>query len=231
METSLKIAASRAMDQFYQDYAPRDAFFNKDAFKYHFATVYSDLFNQLFQQVRRENKLQDGFSNVEMTAAWLVRETLQPEIEEDGCTIYAKPTSCIFGFGFDSFSYSLDRIKAVGKCAGNKPCTIVKLSADEAQFLDISQPTSLVYAWLAANNKINLTAKIAVDVSYVPAVDPSNENCVISDNIVNMVITRTLDMFFKSRSGTMVDETNDSNKNTIPQLQANPTLNKLQAQQ
>lgn len=228
MSTSLKIAASRAQDLYFQDYAPRDAFFDIEDFKWHFAIVYSDLFNQLFQQVRKENKLQDGFSNVEMTAAWLVREKLEPQAEEDGCLFYVQPTSCIFGFGFDSFSYSLDRIRAIGNCPGGIPCKVVKISSDESQFLDISPVTSLVYAWATAENKIALTAKIPVEVDYVPEVDATNDNCVLSDNIVNMVIVKTLDMYFKARNGTFVDETNDSNKTVVPELQANPTLSKIQ---
>lgn len=222
---TLDIVAQDAMDLFYQDYAPRDSFFDLPAFKRYFAQVYADLFDSIFQQFRKEGKQYEGFANVEMTANWIVKETVTVEgIEGDW---YAKPTSCIFGFGYDSFSYALDNIKTNTKCHGEKPCTIIKLSSDEARFLDVSQLTGVAYAWLSAENKISITNNVKeVTIWYVPSVDADNGNCIVSQTIVAKCIRTTLDLMFGARNGTIVDETNDSNKVTTAQSQSNPTLNR-----
>ena len=52
MATTLKMVGSLAMDLFYQDYAPRNAFFNLADFMRHFANVYADMLNAEFQKTR-----------------------------------------------------------------------------------------------------------------------------------------------------------------------------------
>lgn len=229
MPTSLAVAAEKAQDQYYQDYPDRDDFFDLDDFKFHFAAVYSKMFDAFFQQVRKANKGEDGFSNVEMSAAWLVKEEIPVESDEEG--YFASPSSCIYGFGFDEFSYSLDNVRAIGGCPGNETCKLQKISLEEAKYLDITPPSRLVYYWLAAANKIRFqNALTKVAVVYVPAVEADNDNCVVSDNIVADVIKETLILLFGAKSGNVVDESNDGNKNTTQQNQSNPQLTKIQAQ-
>lgn len=225
MPTSLKTAASRAQDLFYQDYAPRDAFFDVADFKFHFATIYSEMFDAVFQQTRQMNKREDGFSNVEMTASWLIKDTVKVEPEPTESGYFAKTTYPIFGFGFDEFSYALDTVKSAGKCG----CKLQKISRQEAQYLDISPVTSLCYYWQSSGNKISFINDIKeVIVSYVPAVVGSDDDCVISDLIVANVIKATLDIMFKSKNGNVVDEVNDGNTNETIETQVNPVLNKTQ---
>lgn len=224
MKTTLKIVASRAMDQFYQNYAPRDAFFDIDDFKFHFATIYTTMFDNAFQQFRKMGKAEDGFSNVEITSNWLVTEEVTAESDKNSDIYFVSPSSCIFGFGWDEFSYSLDNFKPVGHCG----CKLQKISRQESHYLDISPTTSLCYYWVEANNKIAVTNKVTGLITYVPAVDSKNENCVMSDLIVADVIKMTLDLFFKAKSGNVIDKTNDNNANNNIEGQSNPSLIKIQ---
>lgn len=225
MATSLKQAAARAMDLYYQDYAPRDAFFDVPDFKFHFSVIYNEMFDADFQMFRKMNRQETGFGNVEITSQWLVKEPLKIQAEKIEPIFSATPSSCIFGFGYDAFAYSLDSVKPASPCG----CKLQKLSRDEVPYIDISTPTSLCYYWLDANNKISFLNDVKeVFVSYIPSVDAANDNCVISDLIVAKVIKATLDIMFKSKNGNVVDDTNDGNPNGTLQNQQNPALNKAQ---
>jgi hypothetical protein len=212
-----------AMDMFYQGYAPRDAFFDQDDFLRHFATVYSDMLNDMMQKMRRDNKQIEGFANIENSAHWLVREKLTPKKNNDDCWV-TKPSSDIFSFMFDSFGYGLDQIQAVGNCGNGTKCRVVRIAPYEAVNLDLAPITSLVYAWLTPENEIHLTKGVDIEIWYVPAVNVDNGECVISEAIVHRAIKQTLDLFFTARNGTVIDETNDGNRNTPIQQQVNPTL-------
>jgi len=223
MATSLKQAAARAMDLYYQDYAPRDSFFDVPDFKFHFASVYSDLFDADFQMFRKMTRQETGFSNVEITAQWLVKEKVKVEISEHEPVYYATPSSCVFGFGYDAFSYSLDSVRPASPCG----CRLQKISRDEVPYLDIAPTTSLCYYWLEANNKISFLNDVKeVFISYIPSVDANNDDCVISDLIVSKAIRATLDIMFKSKNGNVIDVVNDGNSNPTAQNQQNPALNK-----
>lgn len=225
---TLTTAASMAMDMFYQGYAPRDAFFDQDDFLRHFAAVYSDMLNDMMQKARKENKQLEGFSNIENSADWLVRETLTPKKNENDCWV-VKPSSGIFSFMYDAFNYGLDQVNAVGNCGNGVKCRVVKIAPYEAVNLDLAPISSLVYAWVAPNNEIHLTKGVELDVWYVPSVNVNNGECVIAEAIVHRVIRATLDLFFTARNGTVIDETNDGNRNNPLQQNVNPTL-KPQAQ-
>ncbi len=75
----LQEIASRARDLFNQDYADRNEFFDLDDFKFHCAAKYSSLLNSLFQISRKENKIETGYSNVEINAQWLITQKVKPE--------------------------------------------------------------------------------------------------------------------------------------------------------
>ncbi len=230
MSVSLLQVGTLAQDLFYQDYAPRDAFFDIKDFKSHFAQAYAEMLDDMFQKLRKEGKREEGFANVEMSAAWLVKEEIEVLAEESEPFFYAKTTSCIYSFNWDKFAYALDSLRPLGNCNGGIPCRVQKISPEEAAYLDISPTTSLVYFWLAAENKIMFTSPLAgkVTVSYIPSVDEENDACVLSSSIARKAIRMTLDLMFASKNGNVVDESNDGNKNSTAQNQANPQLTKTQ---
>jgi hypothetical protein len=227
-EITLGTAAAMAMDLFYQDYAPRDAFFDQTDFKRHFAAVYADMLNTMAGQVRKENRQLEGFGNLENSANWLIREKLTPKKSENGCWV-AKPSNCIFNFMYDSFGYGLDQITSAGNCASGGGCRVIRITPQEALNIDIAPISSVIYAWLAPDNEIQLSNRVDIDIWYIPEVDSEDENCHISAAIVHRVIRQVLDLFFVARNGTVIDETNDGNRNSVLGQQLNPTLNKPSA--
>lgn len=226
----LKTLANRVQDLYYQDYAPDESFFETYDFKFHCAAVYSDILDKMFQLMRKEGKVENGFSNVEISANWLVKEEI--ELQQDPVTKlwYATTSSKIFGFGFDEFSYALDQVKRIGDCKSKK-CRLQKLSRNEVPYLDLSAATSLCYFWQDGGDRITFTDNVGkVLVPYVPIVDADNDNNVLSDIIASDVIKAVYTLMVAARNGTVIDESNDSNKNTTAQNQQNPQLNKVQSQ-
>ncbi len=227
---NLKALANRVQDLYYQDFAPDESFFETYDFKFHCAAVYSDMLDKMFQAMRKEGKVNDGFSNVEISPNWLVKEEL--ELKQDPVTkLYQATTSSkIFGFGFDEFAYALDQVRLIGDCKSKK-CRLQKLSRNEVPYLDLTTATSLCYYWQESGDSIVFTEGIGkVLVPYVPIVDADNDNCVLSDNIAAEVIKAVYTLMVAARNGTVIDESNDSNKNTTQQNQQNPQLNKIQSQ-
>lgn len=230
MSISLGAAAQQAMDAFYQDYAPRDAFFDLEDFKRRFALEYDNLLDDMFQKFRKMYRQEEGFSNVEISAAWLVKEKLEVQSDDTSPYFYVQPTSCIQSFSYDKFGYALDNMRAAANCNGGVPCKLQKISPEEANYLDISPTSSLVYYWLEAENKIAITQPLPVHISYIPAVDPENDKCILSGAIASTAIKNTLQLMFSAKNGNVVDESNDGNKNSTTQNQGNPQLNRIQTQ-
>lgn len=225
MPTSLDQLAERAQDLYYQDYAPRDKFFDVEDFKFHAAAYYSTALNTLYQIAKKENKSQDGFTNMEASAAWLMPEVLPVQKDDDG--FFLQPSSGIFSFDFDAFANGLNGLRATGKSCNGRKTELIKLSNNEVRFLSLSPETSIVYYWLAPGNKIRTTCDVKeAEIWYIPTVVNSDGNCLLSDNIVSDVIKSVLTIMFGAKSGNVIQEANDGNKNLNPNTQTNPALTK-----
>ena len=227
--------ASRARDLFNQDYADRNEFFDMDDFKFHCAAKYSSILNGLFQIARRENKAETGFSNVEINAQWLIHEKVVADKPATGESVllyddgnkrwYVKTRYNVFSFDFDSFGNGLNGIRPYGN-----GCNLKKISNQEIRFYDILPTTPDVYYFLEGNNRIDFLKQptLPLTLYYIPEVLNSNNDCVMSDNIVEEVIMATLQLMFGAKNGNVVKESNDGNKNDTMQQQTNPQLNKVQ---
>lgn len=226
MPLSLTQLAEKAQDQYYQDYAPRDKFFDLDDFKFHAATYYSAALNLLYQAARRENKAQDGFANMEIPAAWLITERLPVQKDEDG-RYFIKPTFDVFSFDYDAFANGLNGLRSTGKGCNGKTFELIKISNNDPRFLQLMPETGIVFYFLAPNNKITLTQDIKEgELWYIPRVVDNDSTCVLSDNIAADVIMKTLTMMFGAKNGNLIQQSNDGNKNLNPQTQDNPVLNR-----
>lgn len=216
-------AASAAQDLYFQDYADRKEFFDIDTFKYHFAAKYSAMLNTMFQAIRRENKAESGFSNVEINAQWLYTERIdEAKLDDLQQRFYVETKFNIFSFDFDSWGNGLNGIRPYG----NNKCNLKKISNQEIRFQDIIPTTPDIYYFLEGKNKIYFLSKPPVPLSlyYVPEVLGANDNCVLSDNIVEEVISATLQLMFGAKSGNIIKESDDGNRNSVVQQQVNPDL-------
>lgn len=228
MATLVEIA-SRAQDLYYQDYPDRKAFFNIKTFRYHAATKYSALLNAMFQAMRKDNKIETGFSNVEINAQWLITQKVSDDglkYDEEQKRFYVQADQNVFSFDFDSWGNGLNGVRPYGS---NK-CNLKKISNQEIRFDDIIPVTSDIYYYLEGKNKVYFLKKPTLPLSlyYIPEVVGANDNCVLSDNIAAEVITETLKLMFGAKTGNVIQEADDGNQNSIIQQQVNPALTKAQ---
>lgn len=209
--------AEIAEGMYYQDYAERNAFFDKRDFRDQLAMYYSTALNELFKIQRKESKQETGFNNVEIPPAWLIHETAKMTCESGGCVVETKHP--IYSFDFDNFVYALDSVTA-------PDVQLRKISRTEANFLHLQPNINRTLFWVQEKNKIKFTKDIKTELSlaYIPAVVGSDDNCVLSDNIVSGVIKAVLQIMFGAKTGNVVDETNDGNKNNVVAQQVNPGI-------
>jgi hypothetical protein len=224
---TLEQVASKARDLYNQDYADRTEFFTLKDFKFHVAARYSAVLNALYQAARKENKIESGFSAVEINPQWLITETVE-ELTEDPLSHhwYAETKFNIFSFDFDTFANGLNQIRSFGAC---KP---KKISTQELPFYDIIPTTPDCYYYLEGKKRPTFLKKPSLPLTlyYIPEVNANDENCVMSDSIVPDLIESTLRLMFGAKTGNVVKEANDGNTNDALQQQVNPTLNKIQQQ-
>lgn len=219
------MVASKALDLYYQDYADRKEFFDIDDFKFHCAAKYSTLVNAMYQLVRKENKAETGFSNVEISSQWLIAQQVKElQYDEEAIRWYVRTDFNVFSFDWDSFGNGLNGIRPYG----NNTCNLKKISNQELRFQDILPVTPDIYYFLDGKNRIDFLKKPSLPLTlyYVPEVLSSDNNCVMSDNVVTEVITATLQLMFGAKNGNVIPEADDGNRNATLQQQTNPALNK-----
>lgn len=223
---TLREAAQRAEDLYYQDYAPRDKFIDTDDFAYQIAINYSAMLNALYQKVRSDNKREEGWGNVENSSAWLLEKVIEIDYSEEQKKFYAKTPTNIFSFDFDGTGNSLQ-----GVCGTEENTNrFRKISLNERRFYHILPTTNKVYYYLNNGNEIVFKGSVKkgmkITVQYIPQVVGSDDNCLLSDNIIADVITKTLTLMFGAKNGNVIQESNDGNKNAVLQQQVDPQLNK-----
>ena len=219
--------AEMAQNLYFQGYAGRTEFFDEDDFMYNCATKYSEIINKKFQDFRVANKAETGFSNVEINAQWLITQVVDKlEFDELQQRWYAKTDQNIFSFDFDSFGNGLNGVRPYGR----NNCNLKKISNQEIRFYDIVPFTPDIYYFVEGKNQVHFLNKPPLPLSlyYIPEVLGSDENCVLSDNVVNEVIMATLQLMFGAKNGNVVPEADDGNQNEVMGQQTNPTLNKVQ---
>ena len=223
MAVSLKQLGQMAEDMYYQDFATRDAFFDKSDFMFHAATYYSQAINQIYQAIRRENKAIDGFTNIELPGQWLIKSTIS--LSEDGEYFSASLPYALFSFDFDGFANGIQRVRDTGSKSKNKKIELIKITNNDIDFISLSPQTCVGYYWLSEGSKVTATKNVEMDVWYIPSVVGNDENCVLSDNIAADVIKSTLTVMFGAKNGNVVQMTNNGNNNPIIQNQTTPLGN------
>lgn len=225
---TLSEAGQRAMDLYYQDYAPRDMFLDVDDFKYQIAINYSAMLNALYQKARAENKKEEGWGNVENSAAWLTEETLPVKYDKEANKYSITTSNSVFAFDYDGTGNALQGLHN----PKNHDQRFRKISLNERRFLHIIPVTNKTFYYLNSDNEIVFKGKVKegdeISVQYIPKVVGSKDDCILSDNIIADVITKTLTLMFGAKNGNVIQEANDGNKNAVLGQQVNPQLTKAQ---
>lgn len=216
-------AAQRFMDLYYQNYAPNDKFLDIDDFKFQTAISYSSMLNKLYQTERRANKQTEGWSNIEIPAAWLIEEQIDIKYDKVYDRYYAELKHPVFSFDFDNAANGLQGVHSIGPVH----CLYRKISLNERRFRQVipvisanlfylNSPTILVF-WGPKEDKIALT-------QYVPRVVGEQNDCILSDNIIADLQIQVLDTMFKAKNGNFIQKLDDQNPNVVPQQQVNPVV-------
>jgi|ERR1035437_1599059 hypothetical protein len=219
-------AAQRMMDLYYQDYAPSDKFLDIDDFKYQIAITYSSLLNKMYQTERRANKQIEGFSNIEIPAAWLVKEDLVVEYDETEEKFFSKLKHPVYSFDWDNAANGL---MGIHKRGGGPHCVYRKISLNERRFRQIIPPTSAIFFYLNTPTEIvywGAKKGAKIESQYLPVVVGEEDDCILSDNIIADLEVIVLDTMFKAKNGNFTQELADQNSPNTPAPQQNPTLNK-----
>lgn len=221
---SLIQIASLAQDMFYQDYAPRDAFFSIDDFKKLCIATYSKLINDGVNSEKYKNKSTEGFSSVEIPVDWLIEEVVS--IEKVKNQRIATTQYDIFSFDYDAFAIGLQYVEKV-----DGPCDkFIKISPMDAWSMDTLPYTTNVYYYKKSSNKIYFIERHCVPekvlLRYIPAMDMSDDSSVMSESLVMPVITTVLQLMFGAKSGNIIDMSDDSNLNSPLPGQVNPDIKK-----
>ncbi len=210
--------AQRVFDLYEQNYAPNDRFLDLDDFKFHIATTYSTMLDKQFQIERKAGKTETGFSNVELTAQWMVEEKTAVEYEEKEGKYFAKLKQPVLGFRWDTTANALEGIIGIGKSA----ILYRKVSLQEKKFWDqlpavgdrafyyLNKPQEIIFR--------KATTGAEIKVQYVPAVVGQQNDCLLADSIADEIVS-VLKLMFESKSGNFIDKLDDQNPNNpIPQI-------------
>lgn len=216
-------AAQMFFDKYEQDYAARDNFFEVDDFARSIMLKYSLAVEQLFQQTRKENKAESGFSNVEISPAWCVSEKHEVLFDEDQQQFYILLNQPIFPTNYDAFVNMLQSVHS-------KHVECRKISTQEIKNMDIMPPMNISFFWVDGINKVVFANKDPkeVYVKYVPVVSLENDTNFLSQSILGMIQDDVIKGFREARDGVVINEANDGNKNAELGQQVNPALNKIQ---
>ena len=218
-------AATRIMDLYYQNYAPNDKFLDIDDFKYQVAITYATILNNLYQPERKYNKQTEGFSNIEIPAAWLVTDdNLVIEYDDTNDRYFTKLHHEVFSFDFDNTANALMGVHKRGK---GPHCVYRKISLNERRFRQIIPPAGVVFFYLNTPTEIvfwGAKKGATIESQYVPRVVEQENDCILSDNIISTLTPIVLDVMFKSKNGNFIDKIDDQNPNVNPAQQDNPSV-------
>lgn len=219
--------ASRIQDLYYQDYAPGDRFLDIEDFKFQVAAKYSEMLNVMYKQVRAENRAQDGFSNIELSAAWLIEETVEIAFNEEQDRFTTTTKFPIFSFDFDGSSNALQGVHSFGP--NHK--VFRKIMLNERRFKQVLPVTNKILFYVNDSSTIvfwegNVKKGDKVRVQYIPDVSSLQDDCLLSANMSSEITKEVLNIMVGARNGTIIQKVDDQNRNLTPGNQTNQTLNK-----
>jgi hypothetical protein len=216
---SLRQTAQVAMDLYYRDYKSDDAFLDVE----HFERLCTAAYNHLVYEEYRENKILNtrlmGFSAVSLSQDWLRRETFKVQEDAERKEMYVELPGKPFSFPFDTMASGIQHVRPLGS-----PCTdFIRVSPEDEFHMCAVMPRTRKVFWFGLGDRIVIKnyahCKLKeVEVAYVPKLtdDPESQ---ISDAKEMAVITTALNLALAARNGNVIDTTNNSNPNTLPQTE------------
>lgn len=211
---SLEQTAQLVMDLYYKNYKQESEFFVLTHFIYLCCTTYAKIINDMYAEEKKKNKDSDGFSFANFSGPWLLEEWCEIKKNDDGVSYIETSMPC-FVFDFDALASSVHSIQkgAKGQCGD-----VMRLSNKDYWKIDKLPVTGDIY-WYQLGEKI-LLPNLKCDPGklktyYLPALLPSNPQCMLPETMADGIITTTLEIMFGAKKETMLTKmANNSNPNT-----------------
>lgn len=224
MIITLKHVVQIAKDLYYQDFAPKDAYFDDMQFSFLFTTAFNDKINNQYKEQKLINKANSGFSYVEISPSWLISDTLTVTADKDNNEYVAKFNCRLFQFPWDAVSSSIQYV-------GNKKNDRGKfnrISIDDVWVHKSNHvPNTDVVFYYVSGKELRLinyskSGGDEISIRYVPAIEFDDLDTPVPEEMVKELVPDILNLMFASRKGESIDKTPDGNPNTSQVSELNP---------
>lgn len=222
MATPIKILAGRIQDIYYEDYASNTQFFDIDDFIFNAGATYADLLQKEYDTERQIMRADREEGYVTFSHDWLQTQVLplkRKGEEGDYYKLVQKPMS----FPYDRWDIGIQNIFPVGARFKKE---LIRDSIDKSWQDDLLPNTknvfwSLIQDTILVRSSVLQSAPPSIRVVYVPEISELLE---IPDGRVGMIRDAVLILMRKLEAEHLVKETNDQNKNKLPQTENDRTL-------
>lgn len=218
---NLRMVGQMAADLYYQNYKSDDQFFDLEHFNFLLAAEYVKLIKAEATQNKRQNKIDTGFSYIEISPYWLKTEKVSVT-EVDGKKI-STLTEPVFQFDYDAMGSGIQEVYTVNNNTHtvNTPCGEVQRVSRNDRWIACAMPPNAKLFYFVSGNKtiefVNVHCNLKeVEVTYVPGVECIGDDFEIHQDKVHDIIRSVLNTMFGAKNGNIVDMSDDSNPNTTP---------------
>lgn len=211
---TLEQIAQFGLDAYLRAYQSTADFFNMVHFKVLVCSTYATVMNDKYQDQKTRIKQDSGFSFVEMSGPWFVKDEIKVCKDDVKDVHYIELPQPNFVFEYDSLCSSVHSIVKTGK----KQCgEFIRIS--NADYWKIpSVPVTNDIFWYQLGERIEFPISIGMPekvlVNYIPALLLNSDKCSIPETMVDAIVTTVLQIMFGAKNETMVvDKSDDGNPN------------------
>jgi hypothetical protein len=206
--------AQRVLDQYFQDYAPADAFFTVDDFAYWISVVYGKFADDTAMMIYKNSLTENGVGYITFSQDWW--KSKQYEIAKKDGESFVDLDIKYVGFSYDTQNSGIQLIIPIG----NKCGTLYRTTITEVW--QLNHITSANISWWYVNdskitfvNNGNSNLK-SVKVFYIPKADDENFDLPSSKEFE--IATQAWNFLITAKQGTpLIDQTNNLNRDKLPQ--------------
>lgn len=223
MSVQIDIVSQRSMDLFYQNFKSNSDFFELEDFQAHCAGVVSDIYRQDYLRMKAEMRSEKVDEVVSFDPGILVRVTAEVKYENNEA--FAILPESVMSFPYDNQASGIQAVLPIS------PIGLRFERTTAAGLYQLDYVPTVPIAWFYQQgervwfkNKSNSRlAKVAFLI--VPGI--GSDKMLVSDGIVEFVITNAAATIKQAAAGTVVKKAADQNPNKIIQTEADiPTPNK-----
>lgn len=214
----ISIISQLVTDLYYQDYPGRDAFIGEEQIMPLIGMAYARMLNEDYRANKAFNKAQTGYSWVEVSQDWLEVEDVPVTVDKQGMPV-AILSKRVFAFDYDSLASGVQIVSPSDPVADNH---LVRVGQNDVWKNRHIPKTSAIFFYVKGNEIkfiSNSPVPKSIHVEYVPAVWPISPEDTVDINRSEELVKETLQMLLIAKNGVVVDKTDNSNPNVLPQTE------------